>query len=92
DARFADEPLRDEVARMSLAPGDLVRAAAVEQPLVIERQQLVRLTVRRGAVTVEASGIAMESGRRGDVIRVRPTTSDNVLSAVVRSNGWVEVP
>ncbi|MFT5992638.1 MAG: flagella basal body P-ring formation protein FlgA, partial [Bradymonadia bacterium] len=42
DARFADEPLRDEVARMSLAPGDLVRAAAVEQPLVIERQQLVR--------------------------------------------------
>lgn len=92
DAVYADESLAGMVARMPLRAGDPVRRSSVEAPIAIERQQLVAVVARRGAVVVDTRAVALESGRVGDVIRLRNVGSESLLSAVVTGVGRAEVP
>ena len=92
DVVYGDESLAGMIARMPLRPGDPVRRSSVEAPIAVERQQLVSVVARRGAVVVDIRAVALETGRVGDVIRLRNLGSETVLSAVVTSAGRAEVP
>lgn len=92
DAVLADQPLDDRVARVTIREGDVLRDLSLESPMLVERQQIVDVQVVRGAIVVHTRGVALEPGRRGDVIRVRSATSETVFTAMVQSIGRVEVP
>lgn len=84
--------LDEMIARRDLRAGDPVMESMVEAPQFIERRQLVGVIVRRGKVVVKMRAIALQSGRRGDVVRLKNPQSDQVLSGVVVAPGIVEVP
>lgn len=92
DAVLADTPLDDRVARVTIRQGDVLRELSLEVPVVVERNQIVEVTVQRGAIVVQSRGVALEPGRAGDVVRVRNANSENVYTAIVRGPGRVEVP
>lgn len=92
DAVLGDQALDDRVARVTIREGDVLRDLSLENPMLVERQQIVDVMVVRGAIVVHTRGVALEPGRRGDVIRVRSATSETVFTAMVQSIGRVEVP
>lgn len=61
-----------------------------EQDLVEERKA-VTLYFRSGAIEMQDMGIAMESGAKGDFVRVRNSSSDVIISGKVMGKNLVEV-
>ena len=80
------------VSRRSLSAGMLMRASELERPVVIQRQDVVTLYVRRGAVEIEDRGIAMSLGRVGESLTVRSLSSNATLTGICRGSGLVEIP
>jgi flagella basal body P-ring formation protein FlgA len=80
------------VARRTIRAGDVIDERDVEAPLAIERNQMVIVLVRRGAVVVSTRGVALSNGRVGDVVRIRNMASKAVTDAVAVRAGTVVVP
>lgn len=81
-----------QTARRAIRMGDVLTQGHFEAPVVIERQQLVTLLVRRGTVVVTGRGVAMQSARKGQVVRVQNVASNSVVTGIARESGVVEVP
>lgn len=84
----------DEVAgmmsRKTLRPGKPVMASQLDLPLLVQRDEAVTIVSRMEGVTAQAEGIAMKKGHKGEVIKVRNTSSDRIISAVVEDAGRVK--
>lgn len=78
-------------ARRALMPGMIVRALDVQEPELVKKGQAVSMVLRRGPLTIAASGRAMESGAAGKLIRVQNLSSKQVIDAEVVSQGLVRV-
>ncbi len=87
------DDLEDGVASRDLRPGKVVSTSDVVLPKLVDRGQPVELKVRRGTVVITVRGIALNAGRRGDVIRVKTSTAEGrTLEGVVTGPGACEVP
>lgn len=64
------------------------RAAGLDVPLVSRGDQ-VQLLVRRGSVTVTATGVAMDAGGEGERIRIRIGDSRSPVAGYVLRDGRV---
>lgn len=73
--------------RVTIYEGRAIPASALQEPRLIERNQIVRITFRKGNLTIQAEGRAMAPGAAGDVIRVMNTASRNTISARVNPDG-----
>ncbi len=71
--------------------GETLTAMVVRIPPVVRVGDMVRATIRVGAVEVSAMVMAAGSGRVGDVVRVRGTATKQFLQARVTGRGAVEV-
>ncbi len=79
-------------ARVVLYAGRPIRAGDVGPAALIERNQVVTIEFRRGALAISTEGRAMTRGGVGDAIRVMNLASRSTISAVVGSDGIVRVP
>ncbi|MEZ4461627.1 MAG: flagellar basal body P-ring formation chaperone FlgA [bacterium] len=87
------EDLADGVASRDLTPGKVISTSDVVLPKLIERGAPVELRVRRGTVVVSVRGIAMSSGRRGDLVRIKTSTAEGrTIEGVVVGPSVCEVP
>jgi flagella basal body P-ring formation protein FlgA len=73
-----------EVRRM-LRPGDILTAAALAPPVVISAGDVVTVSWQAGGVQVQRDGVAANSARLGETVRVRAGTTE--LSAEVTAAG-----
>ena len=78
-------------ARVSIAPGTVLRMSYVELPVIIKRNQQVSIIAKGKCIVVRASGKALENGRLGEIIRVMNLESKRVVWAKVISPQEVEV-
>lgn len=60
-------------------------------PTLIERNQIVPLLYRAGALTIAAEGRALDRGGAGDAIRIMNTDSRTTVSGLIRADGTVAV-
>lgn len=74
----------------ALRTGQLVQARFLGLPLLIKQGDSVNIMARSGAVEVNVSGEAMDRGRRGDIIRVRNTSTGKIIRARVLGGALVE--
>ena len=89
---FTDpEPLIGQVVRRSLRPGTVINPDMIEAPDLIKRGEPVTIMVKRPGLMIEMDGTALVSGRRGELIRVRNTRSQKVVSGRVVDTGVVQV-
>jgi flagella basal body P-ring formation protein FlgA len=90
DAVGTAEAALGQASRRSLRPGDVLRAGQLAAPVLVKRGDQVLMLARRDQVEVSTSGEALDSGARGAIVRVRNTTSGQVVRMRVSGAGTVE--
>ena len=80
-----------QILRHHLNPGDPLTRAAVTNPILVRRGETVRLMLERPGVQLSALVLAEQSGRLGQVIRVRNVDSSRPVSARVVGTREVRV-
>lgn len=71
------------ISKRSLKAGTALNPSMVDLPLIIQRGQLVTLRVEHPGLAVNMKGIALKKGRKGDVIKVKNSSSNRVLFGTV---------
>ena len=77
--------------KRSLSEGDVITPDSIVAPPLIEKGQRVMLEARAGGLLVQMSGVALEPGMAGELIRVENKESGRQVEGVVRSAKKVEV-
>ena len=78
-------------ARVVLYAGRPIRPGDVGPAAIIERNQIVTLLFRRGALTIAAEARALGRAGVGDMLRVMNLASRSTVSGTVRPDGTVMV-
>ena len=74
-------------ARVAIYEGRPVVATALRAPVLVSRNQIVRVAFDSGPLRIEAEGRALSEGAAGDVVRIMNLTSRNTISAVINPDG-----
>lgn len=89
-AQSAEEVVGLE-ARVAIYPGRPVRLADLGPAAVIERNEIVQLLFRRGALSIVTEGRALARGAIGDAVPVMNLASRQSVQGVIRQPGLIEV-
>ncbi|MFV0292521.1 MAG: flagellar basal body P-ring formation chaperone FlgA [Paracoccus sp. (in: a-proteobacteria)] len=73
--------------RVAIYQGRPVMAGALRIPVLINRNQIVRITFNAGMLRIETEGRALSEGSAGEVIRVMNLSSRSTISARVAEDG-----
>ncbi len=87
---LADDALGFE-ARVVLYAGRPIRPEDIGPPAIVERNQIVTLYYRSGALTIAADARSLGRGGVGDSIRVMNLASRNTVTGYVLADGTVTV-
>lgn len=85
------DALIGKVLTRSVSAGMPLTNAYLENPVLIQRGQMVTLIVKKGELEVTSHGIALNKGRIGDVIAVKNTSSKRVIEGTVMTGQTVEI-
>ncbi|WP_132542119.1 flagellar basal body P-ring formation chaperone FlgA [Rhodovulum euryhalinum] len=78
-------------ARVNLYAGRPILAGDIGAPAIIERNQIVTLLYRNGAVNIAADARALDRAGVGDALRVMNLASRNTVTGYVAPDGTVTV-
>jgi len=79
-----------QITRHSLSKGTVLRPAHLKIPNLVEIGQPVQVLAQGGGFSISGTGEALQSGNRGEVIKVK-TANRKILSAVVADRGTVRL-
>lgn len=85
------EQLAGMEAVRPLKAGQPLRMNDVQRPLLVEKGSFVTMSIRHGALSLSATGKAMQDGARGDTIRLMNTSTNRMIEAEVTGAGSVTV-
>ncbi len=83
DALTRAEGIVGKAARRGLSPGEALRAADFQAPVVIQKGSLVTMVVQTPYMTLTSQGRALDDGAVGESIRVMNARSKKVVEAQV---------
>ena len=84
------DPSTLEVAQTVGASRPLTRRDVIERPLV-RRGQVVEVVAQQGLLAISMKGLALESGARGELIKLRNLESHKEFSAQILNENKVQV-
>jgi len=91
DIILSEDELVGMTPRRIILAGDPIKEKDVQAPQIIERGELVTMVFENGSLSLTAKGKALESGAKGDVIRVVNANSSRTLEAQVTAQKEVLV-
>lgn len=74
-----------------LAAGAILKSSMVQKPIIIQAMMPVKIVSKRNGVEIAADGQALQSGKEGDLIRVRNTLTKKIIVARIIDSESVEV-
>ncbi|MDX2095634.1 MAG: flagellar basal body P-ring formation chaperone FlgA [Alphaproteobacteria bacterium] len=77
--------------RMIISADRPIRRGEISSPILIKKGSAVQLTYTSDYMSLKATGIALQDGAQGDMIRVKNDKSEKAVSGRVVANGRVEV-
>ncbi len=80
-----------KASRRTLLPGQFIPIQALDNPRIIRNGALVEMVYVDGALTIQASGAAMQDGALGDIIRLRNVDTGVYVEGRVQADGTVRV-
>lgn len=83
--------LEGKVARRTLLPGRMIPVASVREAWLVEPGKAVQVRFVHGPLEISISGIPLQAGAAGDMVRVRNADSGSVFSGVVMADGSIRV-
>ncbi len=89
---FVADPaqLQGRHLRRPLNPGSVITPGMLTPREVVQRGQQVSLVAHTDGILVQAAGVALQAGDRGDLVRVRSLSCDCVVQGRVRAPGIVD--
>jgi len=88
---LTEEDAVGQALRHDMPAGQPLSAGDVMRPRLVERNDVVRMSLEAGGIVLAAQGIAMEEGGMGDRIRVQNPASRAVVIAEITGSGTVRV-
>lgn len=88
---LAAEDLIGLTPKRTLAPGVPISTADVRRPVLVSKGELVVIALETPQMMLSARGQALNSGSKGDVIRVANIQSRQIVEAVVTGPGQASV-
>jgi len=88
--RRIEDAVGNRTVRM-IYPDTVLRTSMISMPPVVNRGDVVKIVASSGAMTITATGLVKEQGRKGDLVRVVNTDSKRIVTARVAGPGTVEV-
>ncbi|MGM0422716.1 MAG: flagellar basal body P-ring formation chaperone FlgA [Pseudomonadota bacterium] len=77
--------------RRSIISDRPIRINDLEKPRLVNKGDMITMILKNGALSLTAKGKAMDSGARGEVIRVMNTTSRRIIEAKIKSPQQVTI-
>jgi len=87
ESNLGVEEVVGSVARRVIQKGTLIRPSMLEPRYEVKRKDRVRVLYQKGAIRIEIVGVALDNGKKGDIIRVKNLSSGKVLRCKVLSRG-----
>lgn len=87
----SSDALVGKVARQTLLPGHPITTGSIREPYVVTRGNGALIMFQSGALTITASGLALESGGAGEVVSVRNVDSGRIIKGTIGADGAVHV-
>jgi len=78
-------------ARVVLYAGRPIRPQDIGPPAIVERNQIVTIYFRSGALTIAAEARALTRAGVGDMVRLMNLASRNTVTGIVREDGSITV-
>ncbi|KIH77549.1 flagella basal body P-ring formation protein FlgA [Geoalkalibacter ferrihydriticus] len=88
---FSAEELVGKVLRRTVRLGDVLDRSFVEEPSLVRRGEVVTIIAKRGALQLNATGVARDEGKLGDTIRIRNSASQKEILCEVVAPATVTV-
>jgi len=76
---FSVDDLIGKVAVRTILPNAIITETVVETPTTIQKGNVVKLFIEANNFSIVTKGLAQETGRTGDVIKVKNLNSDKVI-------------
>ena len=73
--------------RITVYEGRPIQTTFLQPPKLVGRNQIVRLSFRRGALRIDAQGRTLSDGAAGEIIRVMNLESRSIIAALVEDDG-----
>jgi len=80
-----------KISKKTLVAGRTIPVGDLRDPYAVERGTAVRITYNNNGMNLSASGVAIEDGMAGDIIRVRNKDTGVTVSGTAKLDGTVEV-
>lgn len=91
EALMRTEAIVGKAARRALAPGESIRGADLQAPVVVEKGSAVTVVVQTPYMVLTTQGRALEDGAMGETIRVMNSRSKKIVEAQVAKSDTVVV-
>lgn len=76
-------------SKRALQPGKPITRSELVQPVLVKRDQPVMIVSHTAGITASMPGVALKNGRKGDVIKIRNSSSQRIISGMVDDMGVV---
>ena len=86
-----EEELIGMTARRLLVAGRVIKSTEIEAPQIVSRGELVTLSLNHGLMNLATKVKALQSGAKGDLIRVVNIASNQTLQAIITGENAVSV-
>ena len=77
------------VAKRKIRPHQVIKPSMIEPDYDVKKNSSVKIIYRKGPIRIELLGLALENGKKGDIIKVKNLSSNKVLRCEVLSSGSV---
>ncbi len=83
--------VKGKLLKIGITQGRCITSDMIEQPALVHRGDIVKMIVKSGALKIVAIGIAKNSGKLNDQIRVENIRSKKIVYGVVKGKSRVNV-
>lgn len=85
------EQIAGKVARRTILPNRPILTTSLRDPYLVESGKPVRITYQSRGVSISLTGVALNSGIEGDLIRIRNIDSGKTIVGTVMADASVKV-
>jgi len=85
-----EDVVGNRVTRM-VYPHTVLQPGMISLPPLVKRGDIVKIVANTGIMTITATGMVKQKGRKGEMVRVMNTDSNRIVTARVTGPGAVEV-
>jgi flagellar basal body P-ring formation protein FlgA len=96
-AQLRKETITDASKLIGLSPRNMIsanrpiRQSEVNSPVVVKKGDAVQMTYTNAYMSIKTTGVALQDGAKGDMIRVKNDKSEKAISGRIQNAGHIEV-